>query len=550
MRQIVGNVVRFLQKAFIVIAVYVAIISIFSHFINKDKPHITNTIVETNRKDIYSFINNPKYKKDQFGKTSIALYRTGTCFILGEACTNNPSDADKNYSKSLLGQATNIMMVPISNPPASGISWTANVLANAGFIPKIYASEGIGFGSIQPIMKIWTTMRNVSFMLLVLVLVSIGFMVMFRSKINPQTVISVENALPKIVMALIYITFSFAIAGFLIDIMYILIALIISLIGSADPSIKVPILQTAYLTAGPDKIFNILLRWKGENGFTDWFGWSNIFWDLPNAIMGIVPSLGVTFRVIGTILGVIFLFPFVYNSPLIDGIKQTNVDIGANVAATVNIKNLWGLLFKTGLAGNILWFSLILGPFILIPLIVGFVIFLTVVMLFFRILFLIFSSYIKLILMIALAPLYLMMEAIPGQNTFTAWIKNIVSELSVYPVLIGICLISILIADGAEAGALLQPPFMTGIDPKSYATLISMWFLFVTPELVGIVQKMINPKPLPLDAGLGTFFGGATSAVGAGMGEMSKYAILAGSFKPLASIMGMIPGFKKPGQNS
>ena len=96
--------------------------------------------------------------------------------------------------------------------------------------------------------------------------------------------------------------------------------------------------------------------------------------------------------------------------------------------------------------------------------------------------------------MIALAPLYLMMEAIPGQNTFTAWIKNIVSELSVYPVLIGICLISILIADGAEAGALLQPPFMTGIDPKSYATLISMWFLFVTPELVGIVQKMINPK--------------------------------------------------------
>jgi hypothetical protein len=200
-------------------------------------------------------------------------------------------------------------------------------------------------------------------------------------------------------------------------------------------------------------------------------------------------------------------------------------------------------VINNGLAGISFIASMILGPIFVIPVVLGLIILLTVLMLFFRILLLIFSSFIKLIMMIALAPLYLMLEAIPGQSTFTGWLKNIVSELSIYPVLVAISLIAILIADGAEAGTLLQPPFLTNIDPKSYANLISMWFLFVTPDLVGIVQKAINPKPLPLDAGLGTFFGGASSGISAGMGEMSKYAILAGSFRPLGAIMNLIPGF-------
>ena len=547
MGQIVKRVFGFFQKAFIVFAVYIAIISIFAHIINKDKPHITTNVIEKNRKEIYSFVNDPKFKKDQLGKLTVSLYRMNACFVLGEACTNNPLDADKNYSKSLIGQATGLMMFPIANPPASGITWTTTMLANAGVIPKIYAAEGIGFGSLRPIMKIWTTMRNVSFLVLVLVIVTIGFMVMFRTKINPQTIISVENSLPKIVMALIYITFSFAIAGFLIDLMYFLIAILISLIGTTDPSINVAVMQKTYLSAGPGQIFNILLRNKGGVG-GNWFAVGNILWSLPNAILGVVPALGNIFRVIGAFLGIILLFPFAYNFPLFKALQEPDIQIGASLGATANLTGLWKLLFSGGLSAVILFACVIVGPTILIPVILGLVILLTVLMLFFRILLLIFSSYIKLLMFIALAPLYLMLEAFPGQSTFTGWLRNILSELSIYPVLIAVSLIAILIADGAEAGTIFQPPFLTSIDPKSYANIISMWFLFVTPELVGIVQKALNPKPLPLDAGIGTFFGGATSGLSAGMGEMSKYAILAGSFKPLGAIMGMIPGFKKPGE--
>ena len=64
-------------------------------------------------------------------------------------------------------------------------------------------------------------------------MIVIGFMVMFRRKIDPKTVITVQNALPKIVLALLLVTFSYAIAAFMIDLMYLVMAIIINLLVSA-----------------------------------------------------------------------------------------------------------------------------------------------------------------------------------------------------------------------------------------------------------------------------------------------------------------------------
>ena len=53
---------------------------------------------------------------------------------------------------------------------------------------------------------------------------------MFRAKINPQTVVTIQSAIPKAVVALILVTFSYAIAGLMIDLMYLLIGLIFGVI--------------------------------------------------------------------------------------------------------------------------------------------------------------------------------------------------------------------------------------------------------------------------------------------------------------------------------
>ena len=43
------------------------------------------------------------------------------CSMIGEACTDNPADADKNYGKSVFGFMSNLIIIPYANPPASGV---------------------------------------------------------------------------------------------------------------------------------------------------------------------------------------------------------------------------------------------------------------------------------------------------------------------------------------------------------------------------------------------------------------------------------------------
>jgi len=546
--------VRIIRLGFIVVAVYVAIISIFSKVIHNNRPVLSNNIVEQNRVQIYQTINDSKLKSTKEGKLYISLYRFSMCRLAGEGCTNNPKDGDINVYKSLAGGTAQLIAMPILNPPASSINWVSQGLAKAGFIPKIYAAEGIGFASIRPLMDLWKAFRDVAYMILVLVIVTIGFMIMFRTKIHPQTVVSVENALPKIVMALIYITFSFPIAGFMIDLMYVVIAIVISIIAPVDKTswgfvgtgaMDVQRMQNFYLSARPMDILTGLFG--NKNGFNP----LTIFLDLPNNLIqafGTIPN--VILRLIVSGLSVYFLVPFLQNnvlSFLMTPDVGGDVGVSAVVQAVLKFVGL-GKMLLTLTTTQLSWLVAILMGTILFPIILGVIIFLTTLMLFFRILFTVISSYIKILLLVIISPLYLLLEAIPGQSTFTGWIKNLLSELMVFPIIISLFIVSIVIMDNTRAGNLWAPPFLIGFNPNSMAYVIGMWFLFMIPDLVALVQKMLNPKPLPLDAGLGVFFGGAQSGVSTGLGEMSKYALLAQQFSPLGRLMNLIPGFGKKNQ--
>jgi hypothetical protein len=81
-------------------------------------------------------------------------------------------------------------------------------------VPKeAYATtlQEVFFGTT--IIGLWTQLRNVAYVFFVIMLVVFGFLVMFRYKINPQTVITVQAALPRIVINLLLITFSFPIGA-------------------------------------------------------------------------------------------------------------------------------------------------------------------------------------------------------------------------------------------------------------------------------------------------------------------------------------------------
>lgn len=121
------------------------------------------------------------------------------------------------------------------NPPASSLEYLASVkqnLNNKKIIPAAYAQDktvtGYGFSALTPILPIWRVFRNFAYLIFVFLFIYYGFMIMFQMKANPQTIISIQLALPKLVVTLLLITFSYAIAGFLIDLFYVVLGIVFS----------------------------------------------------------------------------------------------------------------------------------------------------------------------------------------------------------------------------------------------------------------------------------------------------------------------------------
>ncbi len=524
------STISFLKKVFLVIAVYLIVISLFSYFINKDKISLAPKTdpIKKNRAEIYKVINDKELNKTKEGKLTIMLYKMSMCSMIGEACTNNPADADKNYGKSVFGFMSNLIIIPYANPPASGVMWAYEGLQNAGFVPKTLAAEGIGFAAIKPFSNLWKIFRDLSYMLLVIVLIAIGFMIMFRAKINPQTVISVENALPKIVIALILITFSFAIAGFLIDLTYVLIALIISALSNNNTYYDAGKYTNKYLTAAP---WEILIALYPNAGITN----------IGNALISLTgTTLQMSLRGIVSAISGFWLFP--KGIPLItEGIDNIINSILQQLIAGVNINLTGAVVFPAVKWGLIMPLGFFLGFFWMPQVIVGVLVLFTIVFLFFRIFFTLFTSYLKIFLYIIFSPIILVFEAVPtGKSVFSWWFKSLFAELLYFPVLIALLLVGNIIQSIAASGAQMwQPPFLGQIDPNTYSILIGMMLLLLIPDLMKLMRELLGVKDLPIPVGIGTFFGGAGAAVGGGMGLVGQFGSLSLGLTAIAPMLGL-----------
>mgnify|MGYP001112638779 CR=1 FL=1 len=541
------KILGFLKKALIVIAIYFTVISLFLHFLNKDKPKVTYDPIQKNREEIYKVINDPKLKSTQEGKIAIALYRTMLCGLIGEACTDNPKDGDKNFHHSVFGFITNLIALPYANPPASGVYWVYSGLQNAGFVPKTYAAEGIGFAAIKPFMNIWKVFRDISYMLLVLVLIAIGFMIMFRSKINPQAVISVENSLPKIVVALLLITFSFPIAGFLIDLMYVVIALSISVLAQANSNLNVGQLQRDYLTASPgvllDKLFFLDNQWVNNHPelklFTDIFKPLGLFTgfinflaqiiNIGNNLLVILPDATRGLLDLGALIfsgwaGVKLAFFLGEGSSIFKNLGVEAATFGANIGELIP-----GLIKILGFI--VAFFIMIL---ISLPLIIGLLVAFTLLFLFFRIFFILLTSYIKILLYILLSPLVLILEAIPGKNAFSSWFKNMLGELATFPLVVIVILLGNLIITTVNlyswpvvgVNQTWSPPFLYNLNQEAWQFLIGYGIVLIIPDLIKLFKESLGAKGMGVEIGLGTFFGGLGAAYGGGMGALQQFSSL------------------------
>lgn len=119
-----------------------------------------------------------------------------------------------------------------ANPVANSKTYVADVMDSAGLAPKAYA-QGLGFASLNPVLNLWKAFRNISYFFFIILFIVIGFMIMFRQKIGGQAVVTAQQAIPSIIVSLVLVTFSYAIAGFMIDLMYLVMFMIVGLFGDA-----------------------------------------------------------------------------------------------------------------------------------------------------------------------------------------------------------------------------------------------------------------------------------------------------------------------------
>ncbi len=160
-----------------------------------------------------------------------ATFASLTCQIGGAAMC--PELADNDNDQGLLPVEVKYLSDMMINRPASTGQYLAHLMKNIGLpVPTSVYAQGTGYRMFSPVIQLWQVFRDLAYTLYILIFLVIGFMIMFRTKINAQTVISIQAALPNLIITLLLITFSYAIAGFLVDIMYFLIYFLVYLAGS------------------------------------------------------------------------------------------------------------------------------------------------------------------------------------------------------------------------------------------------------------------------------------------------------------------------------
>lgn len=168
---------------------------------------------------------------ENFNANSIpSMMAVITCQGLGRAMGCEVDAQGQSVSgNGLSGSLATAMTLMYENPPADTQRYVADLMNGAGIAPPAYA-QGLGFAALDPILETWKMFRNIAYLFFVIIFVVIGFMIMFRQKVG-QAAVTAQQAIPQIIVALITVTFSYAIAGLLIDGMYLLMFFLVGIFG-------------------------------------------------------------------------------------------------------------------------------------------------------------------------------------------------------------------------------------------------------------------------------------------------------------------------------
>ncbi|HSV94569.1 MAG TPA: hypothetical protein VLH94_01125 [Spirochaetia bacterium] len=286
-----------------------------------------------------------------------------------------------NHQGGLVNGVGNMIGSLFQSQPASTYSYLAHVSNNLQknrIIPEALAapspSSGTGFSTFYAFLPLWTAMRNIAYLGLVVFFVVYGFMIMFRVNLGQKTVITVQLAIPKLIVTLLIITFSYAIVGLLIDFMWVLVYFSLSLLKQQNLifSGNVPFVGYEWY---PAKVAS------GEQ-----FGIFGSFF-----VNALVSAPAAIYGALSIIIG------------------------GGGIAA--NLATIGMIAVGAGI-------SIILGIVIIIAVLIAYA----------KLLFKLISAFISIVISLITAPVVLLGNAFPGSNAIGNWFRGLIANISVFPI--------------------------------------------------------------------------------------------------------------------
>ncbi len=317
---------------------------------------------------------------------------------------------------------TNKMIAGLYKSPASGMEYIAQVKDSFLSKPTYAADNGFGYKGLEPLLPIWKTTRNIIYTVSSLVFMFIGIALMLRVKISPQAVITIQSSLPKIITALVLVTFSYAISGLIIDLSNVFLTITIALFYSAK---NIPLTENLFSQPVFDGTGFPVTSWIGNAIswlFTDVIKvfspydlksiTSGGFGQIYNMANRAVPAASGV--MLGEVAGQIFF------GVLFGGIG--NLALGTSVGA--------GLGAIGAVGGDIL--GGVLG-FLLLPIIMSILMVFWLIKLYFGLL----KCYITLIIKIIAGPFEIFLGAFPNsKHGVGSWIQSIIANIAVFPMTI------------------------------------------------------------------------------------------------------------------
>lgn len=447
----------------------------------------------------------------------IEVLAAANCQLIGVDPTNptqeclgvDPQTGKIGFIKNsggLVGLMSYAIGATYTKPMGTG-DYVNYLASNFGITKPAYAAgPRTGFQSIVPLANLWVAFRNIVYMLFIIIFIIVGVAIMLRVKIDPRTVMSIENQIPKIIIGLLLVTFSFAIAGLLIDFMWVSIYLIINVLSSlsSDPLLNANIYHIAHAT-NPFTAANAVGGTYSSAG-----GIGSIIGQPADSVAGIVsdavdktPMLKGFFTLVGGILAGVAIKASPA-SQIMDALKTIPFFgvIAGGIAAGVAFAFTKEIVsFLTGAIATI-----VIGIAVLWAL--------------FRIWFALTTAYVSILLQVIFAPFWIIGGVVPGSPLgFTSWLRSILANLMAFPATIGLFILGkILMEQFNSSGAALFVPPLVG-DPnassagKGLGPLIGLGIILLAPQVVSMVKEAFKAPQLKQAAGAGQALGVGFGAI-------------------------------------